>query len=165
MPATTAVSWSLLRTFSSPPVVCTDRRVLRRKPPLGSEPGERRDLVAVGDAVAVRVGVRLAALEEEVQVVLPGEADAAVDLQCRTRDSATGIARVRLRARDRQWRGLRLVVERPCRPVDGRSRALDLEHHLRAGVRDGLVGPDPAVELLALLRVLDRHAPRPLGEA
>ena len=42
-----------------------------------------RELVAVPAGVAVRVGVGLRALEEEVQVVLPGEADPAVDLQRR----------------------------------------------------------------------------------
>ena len=40
-----------------------------------------RDLLAVPARVAVRVRVGLGALEEEVQVVLPGEADAAVDLE------------------------------------------------------------------------------------
>ena len=113
----------------------------------------------------VHVGVGLAALEEEVQVVLPGEADAAVDLERGARHAAPGLAGVGLGAGGGERGGLGLVVERPRRPQDGRPRPLDLEQHLRAGVRDGLVGADRAAELLALLGVGDRHLHRPLGDA
>ena len=87
-------------SFSSPVYLLSKsgRRGLRAARARGSEPGERGDLLAVGGARAVRVGVGLAALEEEVQVVLPGEADAAVDLQRGARDAPPGVPRVGLRA-------------------------------------------------------------------
>ena len=62
-------------------------------------------------------------------------------------------------------RRLGLVVERPRRPQHGAARALDLEQHLRAGVRDRLVGADRALELRAVLGVGDRHLHRALAEA
>ncbi len=57
------------------------------------------------------------------------------------------------------------MVECPRRVEDHRARSLDLEQHLRAGVRDGLVGADRAAELLALLRVGDGHLQRALCDA
>ena len=100
-----------------------------------------------------------------MQVVLPGEADAAVDLERGARDAASGVTRVGLRAGDGERCHLRLEVERPRRPVHGRAGALDLQQHLRARVRDGLVGADRAIELAALLGVGDGHLHRPLGDA
>src|ERR1051325_7676233 len=80
--ATRAVSWSLLRT--SPPLLSyAPTEGLRAASTPGSEPGQGRNLLAPAGAVAVRVGVCLAALEEDVQVVLPGEADAAAGRQRR----------------------------------------------------------------------------------
>jgi hypothetical protein len=43
--------------------------------------GERDHAITMPPRVAVGVGVRLAALEEEMQIVLPGEADSAVNLE------------------------------------------------------------------------------------
>src|SRR5688500_5341225 len=154
-----------LRRFTLTPEGRMWTWVIRARGVRGSEPGELGDPLAVRAALAVRVGVRLAALEEEVQVVLPREADAAVDLERGPRDTTPGVARIRLPARGRQRRRLRLVVERPRRPVDRRAGALDLEQHLRARVRDRLVRPDRAAELLALLGVGYRHLHRPLGHA
>ena len=57
------------------------------------------------------------------------------------------------------------MVERPRGPVRDRPRALGLEEHLRARVRDGLVGADRAAELLALLGVVDGHAGDAGGDA
>ena len=124
-----------------------------------------RDLLAVPAGVAERVRVGLRALEEEVQVVLPGEADAAVDLQRAARDVDRRVGRVGLGAVGRHVGVLGVVVERPRRPVGDRARALGLEEHLRAGVRDGLVGADRAAELLALLGVLDRGLRHARGDA
>src|SRR3954471_4087098 len=53
--------------------------------------GELGHTIAVPARVAVHARVGLPALEQEVQVVLPGEADAAVDLQRRRRHAAPGI--------------------------------------------------------------------------
>ena len=72
-------------------------------------------------------------------------------------------ARLGHRRGERQRLGL--GVGGPGRVVGERARLLDVVEHLRAGVRDGLVGADRAVELLALLRVLDRHLHRPLRDA
>src|SRR3954449_5133002 len=120
MTATNAVSWSLLRTFLLPSCRVHRQGGLRARRAPGSEPGQGRDLLAVGAAVAVGMGVRLAALEEEVQVVLPREADAAVDLERRPGHAPAGVARVGLRAGDGERRGLGLEVERPGSPVDRR---------------------------------------------
>src|SRR5215216_6697470 len=157
----TSTSWSL-RRFTLTPSGRMWTEVIRARGARGSESGERGDPLAVRGALAVGVGVGLATLEEEVQVVLPGEADAAVHLQRRARDPAPGVAGVGLRARGRQRRRLGLVVERPGRPVDRRAGALDLEQHLRARVRDRLVGADRALELGAVLGVGDRHLQRAL---
>ena len=56
-------------------------------------------------------------------------------------------------------------IRGPGPVVARRARALDLEQHLGAAVRDGLVGADRAAELLAVARVLHRHLHRPLGHA
>ena len=55
------------------------RQAARRRPLPALEVGGR-DLLAVPARVAEGAGVGLGALEVQVQVVLPGEADAAVDL-------------------------------------------------------------------------------------
>src|SRR4051812_49010543 len=85
MTATTAVSCSLLLTLYLPSELHRTKGIRAGGAP-GSEPGEGGDPLAVRGRVAVGVGIRLAALEEEVQVVLPGEADAAVDLERGARD-------------------------------------------------------------------------------
>ena len=79
----------------------------------------------------------------------------------RAGDVDRGVGRVGLRAVGGHERGLGVVVERPGGPVGDRARALGLEEHLRAGVRDGLVGADRAAELLALLGVVDGRAASP----
>ena len=92
-------------------------------------------------AVQQRVGLR--PLQEEVEVVLPGEADAAVHLERRARTRASRRPRRRpspSRRRARSDSGSASAVQ--ARVVGGRARALDLEQHLRAAVRDGLVGAD-----------------------
>ena len=63
------------------------------------------------------MGVRLGALEEEVQVVLPGKTDPAMDLKCRGRHPKARIPCVRLRHRRGARGGLRLVIDRPGGPI------------------------------------------------
>ena len=114
--------------------------------------------------VAEHRRVRLAALEEEVEVVLPGEADPAVHLDRGVGDAPAGVGGVGLGHRGGQRQRLGLGVGGPGGAVDGRARVLGLEQHLRAAVGDRLVGADRPAELLAVLGVLDRHLHRPLGD-
>ena len=78
--------------------------------------------------------VELGPLHVEVQVVLPREADAAVDLQARGHDPAGGVGGPHLGGR----RGDRRVGvargERPGGVVDGRAHALDVDEHVGAAV-------------------------------
>ena len=99
-----------------------------------------------------------------MQVVLPGEGDA------RRAPAAPRRTRSSRRRRQATWPSTRPASSvsgsasaRPGGPQRGRSRALGLAQHVRAAVRDGLVGADRAVELLAVARVLDRHLHHPLG--
>ena len=105
------------------------------------------------------------ALEEEVEVVLPGEADAAVDLDRGVGDAPAGVRGVGLRHRGGQRQRLGLGVGGPGGVERRRAGVLGLQQHLRAAVGDRLVGADRAAELLAVLGVLDRHLERPLGDA
>ena len=109
----------------------------------GHAPGDvLRDELAVVLRVAVLDLERLGPLEVEVQVVLPGEADAAVHLDRLAADLARGIADVGLGDGGGDGRVLRARVERPRRVVDGGVRVLDLQQHLGALVADGLEGAD-----------------------
>src|SRR5207249_10774286 len=65
-----------------------------------------RDPLAVVRRVTERELGRLGALEVEVQIVLPGEPDAAVELDARASDLPVGVGDVRLGHRSGQ-RGLR----------------------------------------------------------
>ena len=116
-------------------------------------------------AVPIICAEARARFEQEVDVVLPGEADAAEGLDRVVRDRGRGVRRARLRHRrgDRQQVGI--GVGGPCRGVGERAGLLDLPQHVGEAMRDGLVGADRAAELLALLGVLDRHVERALGDA
>src|SRR5438034_301564 len=122
---------------------------------------------AANDQLAVVLGVaverlqRLRALEVEVQVVFPGEADAAVHLDGVAADLARGVADVRLRHRGRERAVLGAAGERPRCVVGRRVRVLDLQQHLGALVADRLEGADRLAELLAHLRVLHGHVQAP----
>src|SRR5262245_58506122 len=74
------------------------RRVVRRKylSRRRSEADQLRNALAMIRGVAERELGRLRALEVQVQVVLPREADAAVELDARPRHLAVGVAHVRL---------------------------------------------------------------------
>src|SRR3954453_10845193 len=130
-----------------------------------SEPDELRHPRAMRPRVARGRRVRPPALEPEVQVVLPRESDAAEDLQRRRRHAPAGVRRVRLGHRRGERRLVGRVVERPGAEQHRGARALGLEQHLRARVRDGLEDADRTAELLAIARMLDRHLHRPLRDA
>ena len=85
---------------------------------ISSLPGSLRDALAVVAGVAKRELRRLGALEVEVQVVLPGEADAAVDLDVLSGHVEEGFRGVRLHQRGYD-RDLRRVLG------DGRSGVAD----------------------------------------
>ena len=126
---------------------------------------------ALGEELAVVGGVaeeelgRLGPLEVQVGRVLPGEADAAVDLDVLGGGVEVGLGAVGLgQAGDRG----QLVVELGRAPggvVGGGLGRLDLEQHVGALVLDGLEGADGATELHAVLGVLHRHLEHELGAA
>ena len=103
-------------------------------------------------------------LEEEVDVVLPREPDAAEGLDRVVGDRVRGVGRARLGHVRGQGQRLRVRVGAPRRVVRQRAGLLDVPEHLGESVRDRLIGADRAPELLALLRVFDRHVERPLGD-
>ena len=82
---------------------------------VGREPAEARHPLAVLGRRAKHERVGLRPLEEEVQVVLPGEADAAVDLERGGAHAPAGIRGVRLRHRGGLRERVRLGVRAPGR--------------------------------------------------
>jgi len=109
--------------------------------------------------------VELRALEQPVDVGLPGEADAAVQLDRGGGDAAPRLRRRGLGHRRRLGQALRRGVGRPGRVVGQRPRALDVAEHLRRGVLDGLERADGHAELPAVLDVGERHVERAAGHA
>src|SRR5436305_9510612 len=163
---------------STPATICTAARPVRsrcafphRKQSLRWGPpaptlrscGEPSDTYALGEQLPVVGGVAeqdlgaLRPLEVQVGVVLPGEADAAVDLDVLGGGVEVRVGAVRLgEARDDR----ELLVVLGCRPrrvVRRRLRRLDLEQHVGALVLDGLERADGPPELHAHLRVVDCH--------
>src|ERR671919_1273184 len=92
-----------------------------------SQVDELRDLLAVVRGVAKRELRRLRALEIEVQVVLPGEADAAVELDAGPRHLAIRVRGIGLGHRGRQGRFRHALVHGPRRVVRERLRVLDVD--------------------------------------
>ena len=111
--------------------------------------------------VAERQLVELGPLQEQVEVVLPREADAAVHLQRRRHHPLRRVGAPDLRGRRGDRRVGVVGADAPCRPVDARAHPLDVDEHVGAAVLHGLEAPDRAAELDPLLRVLDRHLERP----
>src|SRR5262249_23313234 len=72
-------------------------RAIRRAPTVGSEAVELRDPLAVERRIAEGDLVGVRPLEPELQVELPGEADAAVHLHGTSRRAAVDVAQARLR--------------------------------------------------------------------
>src|SRR5438552_4179656 len=94
-----------------------------------------RNAVAVLAGGAEQRAVGACPLQEEVEVVLPREADAAVHLQRGRGHPPARVSRVGLRHRRGQGQRLRLVVGRPRGVERAGACALGLEQHLRAAVR------------------------------
>jgi hypothetical protein len=99
----------------------------------------------------------LGALQEQVQVVLPGEADAAVELKALFDDEALALAGLDLGERRRLGAARIVLDERERRVVAECSCALDCQVHVREPVLQRLERADRAVVLLAQLRVLERQ--------
>src|SRR5438552_8986024 len=98
-----------------------------------------------------------------MEIVLPGEADPTVHLDGAARRAGVHVAETRLG--DARGTGVlaRAMIERVRRVPHERPRGLDLRHHLRRHVLERLERADLPAELLARLRILDRHRERPLG--
>src|SRR5437763_873367 len=145
--AATATTTAMTRT---PATICTGGA-------LRSDADALRQQLPVVGGIAEQDLRALRPLEVEVGVVLPGEADAAVDLDVLGGGVEVRVGAVRLgEARDDR----QLLVVLGCCPgrvVRRRLRRLDLEQHGGALVLDGLERADGATELHAHLRVLDRH--------
>src|SRR5213083_685730 len=114
---------------------------------------ESEDLLAMPVGVAVHGFQCLRALHVEMEIVLPREADPAVDLDRLATHVARRLAHVGLRHRRGQRRVLGLRVEGPRRVIHGGVGILDAQEHLGALVADGLERSDGLAELLADLRV------------
>src|SRR2546425_7967447 len=120
-----------------------------------------QDQLAMPVGVAVHGLQRLRALLIEMEVVLPREADPAVDLERLAADAACRLAHVGLRHGCGQSGVGCRRVEGPGRVVDGGVRVLDLEQHLGALVADGLGGADGLAALIAALRIPHAHVEEP----
>ena len=97
-----------------------------------------------------------------MQVVLPGEADAAVDLEAGGHHPAGGVASTR------SWPSTRRrtasgspAASAPGGVVDGGAHALDVDEHVGAAVLDGLEAADRPAELHPVLGVLDGQVEHP----
>src|SRR5687767_5781539 len=131
----------------------------------------RLDADALGEQLAVvgRVAEEdlgaLGPLEVQVGIVLPGEADPAVDLDVLRRGVEVGLGAVRLGQGGDDRELVVVLRRRPAGVVRRRLRRLDLEEHVGALVLDGLEGADRPAELDSGLGVLDRHVEALLGPA
>src|SRR5438132_8790186 len=106
------------------------------------ETNELRDPLAVICRVAEGELRRLGALEIQVQVVLPREADAAVELDPGRRDLAIRVGGVRLRHGHGEGCLWGALVHRPGREGGQRLRVLDVYGHFCRFVLYAVVGPD-----------------------
>ena len=124
---------------------------------LGAAPDELRCRRAERELVA------LAPHDVPVDRVVEVDAHAAVDVQRRVRDVVATLGRPELRRRDFE-RIVAALVE-----VRGRLQHRELDRLIvdvavGHALADGLEGPDRAVELLALRRVVRRQAQRLVGD-
>src|SRR5688572_3065055 len=156
-PTTTAAT----RNVATPPAI-TKPRVIGSKE---SDPDALGQQLAVVGRVAEQQLGGLRPLEVEVRRVLPGEADATVDLDVLGRGVEVGVGAVGLGQRGH---GGELVVQlrgAPTGVVGGRLGRLDLEQHVGALVLDGLERADGPTELHAVLGVLHGGLEAHLGPA
>src|ERR1700689_546681 len=130
-----------------------------------SDPEQIRQAFSVRRRAAEQQLGGLGAPEVQVSGVFPGEPDAAVDLDVFLRGVQVRVRAVSLGHAGRLRQVLRRCRRRPCRVVRSGARRLDLEQHRRALVLDRLEGPDRLAELLAGLRVRDRHVQAGLASA
>src|ERR1700730_701218 len=145
--AATATTTAMTRT---PATICTGGA-------LRSDADALRQQLPVVGGVAEQDLRALRPLEVEVGVVLPGEAEAAVDLDVLGGGVEVRVGAVRL-GEARHNRELLVVLGGgPRRVVRPRLRRLNLEQHVRALVLDGLERADGPPELHAHLRVVDCH--------
>src|SRR5262245_26155076 len=140
-----------------PPPRVLPRPGWRRLPRALAGEGQGQGPLAVEIGVAVQGLEVLGALEVEVQVELPGEADAPVHLNGVATDLARRPADVRLGHRGGEGGVRRPGTQRPGGVVRGGVRLLHLEQHLGAGVLDRLEAADRLAELLPRSGVLDTH--------
>ena len=99
---------------------------------------------------------------EQVHVVLPGKADAAMDLDRLAGDILAHIRGVGFRHRHR-GRGLRgPFIHGPASVVSKRAGIFDRHHHVHAFVLDRLESADRLAELNARFSIIDRHVQRAL---
>src|SRR5436305_757391 len=128
----------------------TGTRPVRSKACWLSRPGTRAMTVMPGLKPSLRfhsvgsmwvpaplAGIELCALVPPVRVGLPGEADAAVQLDVGSRRIDCAIRCPRLRHGRGLRRALRLRVRGPRREEGRRTAALGVEEHLRRLVLDG----------------------------
>src|SRR5262247_4100196 len=168
-------SWSVKRRGFFGVGGSTPRRIhlpnrSRIRPTLGVLVLERRlEVDQLGHALAMPGGVAerelrsLGALEVQVQVVLPGESDAAVELDARSGHAAVGVRHVGLgHAHGERSLGYALV-HGPRRVIGDGLAVLHVDEHVRRPVLDALIRPDGAAEGLADLRVLHGHVEHYLG--
>ena len=124
-----------------------------------------RHPLAMVRRVAERELRALGALEVEVQVVLPREADAAVELDARGGDPPVRVGHVGLGHAHGERALGDALVHRPRRVVGDRLAVLHVHEHVGGPVLDALVRADRPAEGLADLGVLDRHVEHLLGAA
>ena len=130
-----------------------------------AQPQHAQQPLALPGGTAEQGGARARALEVQLHVVLPGVADATVQLD-RTRGAIVeGIAAVALGDRGRLGQLLGALVRDTRRVPGGRLGRLDLHHHVGQAVLERLKAADRAAELHALLDVLSGHLEHLLGAA
>src|SRR5690606_6587401 len=110
---------------------------------------QRRELRALLGRVPEELLGVLLALEPDVHVALPGEADAAVQLHRAVGRERARIRRGGLRHAREPQRVRGILVERAGRGVGQRARAVDRQHDVDQRVLDGLEEADRPLELHA----------------
>ena len=105
----------------------------------------------------------LEALDVQMDVVLPGVADAAVDLDALLGDESLAVAGGRFRDARRQLPPAVVLGDGHGSEVGGGAGLLEADEHVGELVLDGLERADGTAELLPLLRVLQGEIEEGLG--